>query len=236
MGTISVTTFGADPQTVNAANLNALVTPIITECNGSLDNTNIKAAAGIVDTKLATITTAGKVNTSALITTSQAAGDVIYNDGTNWVRLAKDAGKYLKSGASAVSWDVGFVAAVQSDQETATSNVVSVTPGTQQYHPSACKAWCRFNGETTGTNAPTSGYNVTSVTRNSTGNYTITFTTAFSGDNTYCVIGSVSDAGAALNALINPITLSAATCVVIVSSGGSVADEDLVCLTFFGDQ
>lgn len=66
MGTITVTTFGADPQTVNAANLNALVTPIITECNGSLDNTNIKAAAGIVDTKLAQITTASKVHGSAI--------------------------------------------------------------------------------------------------------------------------------------------------------------------------
>jgi len=68
MGTISVTTFGADPQTVNSANLNALVTPIVTECNGNLDNTNIKAGAGIVDTKLATISTAGKVLGAALNT------------------------------------------------------------------------------------------------------------------------------------------------------------------------
>jgi microcystin-dependent protein len=68
MGTITVTTFGADPQTVNSANLNALVTPIITECNGKLDNTNIVAAAGIVDTKLATISTAGKVLGAALNT------------------------------------------------------------------------------------------------------------------------------------------------------------------------
>jgi hypothetical protein len=36
---------------------------------------------------------------------SQAAGDILYFNGTNWVRLAKDAGKYLKSGDSAVSWD-----------------------------------------------------------------------------------------------------------------------------------
>lgn len=36
---------------------------------------------------------------------SEAAGDVLYFNGTNWVRLAKDAGKFLKSGASAVSWD-----------------------------------------------------------------------------------------------------------------------------------
>jgi len=33
-----------------------------------------------------------------------AAGDVAYWDGSNWVRLAKDVGKYLRSDASAVSW------------------------------------------------------------------------------------------------------------------------------------
>lgn len=37
---------------------------------------------------------------------SEAAGDIIYYNGSNWVVLAKDAGKFLKSGASAVSWDV----------------------------------------------------------------------------------------------------------------------------------
>lgn len=38
------------------------------------------------------------------------------------------------------------------------------------------KAWCVFDGTTTGTHAPTKGFNVTSVTRNSAGDYTITFT------------------------------------------------------------
>lgn len=52
-----------------------------------------------------TISNAGALSVSDLTITSQAAGDVLYCNGTNWVRLAKDAGKYLKSGASAVSWD-----------------------------------------------------------------------------------------------------------------------------------
>jgi hypothetical protein len=42
---------------------------------------------------------------SNLSITGQAAGDILYFNGTQWTRLAKDAGKYLKSGASAVSWD-----------------------------------------------------------------------------------------------------------------------------------
>lgn len=49
---------------------------------------------------------AGVAEVQDLTIASEAAGDILYFDGTNWVRLAKDAGKYLKSGASAVSWDV----------------------------------------------------------------------------------------------------------------------------------
>lgn len=45
------------------------------------------------------------------------------------------------------------------------------------------KAWCKFNGTLTGTNAPTSGLNVTSVTRNNTGDYTVTFASPLSNAN-----------------------------------------------------
>lgn len=51
-------------------------------------------------------------------------------------------------------------------------------------------AWCTFDGTTGGTNAPTLGYNVTSVTRNGTGDYTINFTNNFSNAN-YCATGMV---------------------------------------------
>lgn len=50
------------------------------------------------------------------------------------------------------------------------------------------RAWCVFDGTLTGTNAPTAGGNVTSVTRNATGDYTINFTTALPDAN-YAVSG-----------------------------------------------
>jgi hypothetical protein len=53
----------------------------------------------------------------------------------------------------------------------------------------SCRAWCKFNGATTGTNAPTAGGNVSTVTRNSAGNYTINFTTAMTDAN-YAVVWS----------------------------------------------
>lgn len=51
-------------------------------------------------------------------------------------------------------------------------------------------AWCNFNGLLTGTNAPRAGGNVTSITRNGAGDYTINFTTALPDAN-YAVAGTV---------------------------------------------
>lgn len=47
----------------------------------------------------------------------------------------------------------------------------------------ALRAWCIFNGEITGTNAPTAGSNVASVTRNGIGDYTVNFTTPMPSAN-----------------------------------------------------
>jgi len=45
------------------------------------------------------------------------------------------------------------------------------------------RAWCVFNGTIAGTNAPTAGGNVTNVTRNGVGDYTVNFTTAMPTSN-----------------------------------------------------
>lgn len=90
--------------TATAAKLNNIAG---TATVSGIVNADISASAGIVDTKLATIATAGKVNTTALTTTSQAAGDILYSNGTNWIRLAVGtAGQYLKvaAGATTLEW------------------------------------------------------------------------------------------------------------------------------------
>jgi len=60
MGVISVGVFTSDTETVTRLKLNALAANIVTEFNGNIDNANIKAAAGIANSKLnlATITQA----------------------------------------------------------------------------------------------------------------------------------------------------------------------------------
>lgn len=56
--------------TIIAAEHNTNFDDLYNEFNGSIDNANIKSAAGIVDTKLAQITTAGKVSGAAITSLS----------------------------------------------------------------------------------------------------------------------------------------------------------------------
>jgi hypothetical protein len=58
-------TFSAGTTAV-ASQVNANEDALYNAINGNLDNDNIKASAGIVDSKLATIATGGKVNVTAL--------------------------------------------------------------------------------------------------------------------------------------------------------------------------
>ena len=69
--------------------------------------------------------------------------------------------------------------ATQANQETATSTTTIVTPGRQQFHPSAAKAWLDC-GVAADINA---SYNVTGLTDNGPGDLTVTWTTAFSSAN-----------------------------------------------------
>ena len=55
--------------------------------------------------------------------------------------------------------------------------------------PGAAKAWVNFNG--TGTVAIRDDLNVSSITDNANGDYTVNFTTAMS-DTNYCVVGGMS--------------------------------------------
>ena len=48
-------------------------------------------------------------------------------------------------------------------------------------------AWCNFNGTSSGTITPRANYNISSVTKNGTGDYTCNFTSALSDAN-YSVV------------------------------------------------
>lgn len=103
-----------------------------------------------------------------------AAGDtaIFVSEGSgNWRCLG-----YLKADGTAV---VATIAATQSDQETATSTTTYVSPGRQQFHPSAAKVWIKCDAA----GSIQASYNVTSITDDGTGLVTVTIATDFSSAN-----------------------------------------------------
>lgn len=105
MGQVTKNYTFASGQGVIAEQFNSNYDTIYNEFNGKIDNTNLKDGAGIVDTKLATITSANKVAISALVATNQVKGDIIYYTGSVWARLATGAaGTYLTMVSGLPTW------------------------------------------------------------------------------------------------------------------------------------
>jgi uncharacterized protein (AIM24 family) len=86
----------------------------------------------------------------------------------------------------------------------ATNNVVLATNGDLQFNSGygsaatayGCRAWVNFNG--TGTVAIRASGNVSSITDNAAGNYTVNFTTAMADAN-YSVVGTISHSANAVS-------------------------------------
>lgn len=135
--------------------------------------------------------------------------------------------------------------AVQSDQETATSTTLAVTPGTQRHHPSAAKCWVVWGVTTT----MDLNYGMTSVGDNGTGDWTLTPATAFSTANYVAVATCYTDTygSGGWNGLSFSNATAKSASVIRVSStrvfdigGGSVNvgafDSLKNHVVFFGDQ
>lgn len=126
------------------------------------------------------------------------------------------------------------IAATQADQEAATSTTTYVSPGRQQYHPSANKTWAyvTFSG---GTPSIAASYNVTSLTDNGAGNTNVNLTVAFSSAN-YGVSGGIAQANFAL---FTP-SIQSSSVIQVFTATGTVAVPVMADFNFgvaaFGDQ
>ena len=133
----------------------------------------------------------------------------------------------------------GTAIATQAQQETATATNVLVTPGRQQFHPSAAKAWGQV---TVSGGAPTLNlnYNITSLTDNGVGDFTFNFTTVFSTAN-YAVAGSAQPVPASSTPVIiikDSISPTTSACRITTTYPvtGNNADVPMFSCAFFGDQ
>jgi hypothetical protein len=100
-------------------------------------------------------------------------------------------------------------------------------------------AWVNFNG--TGTVAIRSSYNVSSITDNGTGNYTVNFTNALSDAN-YAVGTETVNLGSTNNAFVRESsslratrTTTAYQISVVQTASYTLTDCDYVCVSIFGN-
>ena len=165
-------------------------------------------------------------------------GQIPYQSAVNATALlaAGTAGQVLQSNAGAApSWVTALASGTTATTQAAADNSTKVAT-TAYADRSGPKAWCYFNGNTAGTNAPTAGYNVTSVTRNGVGDYTINFTTALTNAN-YSATGMASAGGGFKVISDNDVTTARTTTafrILSVNSANAAVDSDRVSIQVFG--
>jgi len=97
----------------------------------------------------------------------------------------------------------------------------------------SAKAWVNFNG--TGTPAIRASYNVSSITDNGTGDYTVNFTNAFTDAN-YAITGTAMNSLASANLFFSPATTAPSTTalrLITLSTGYSFQDSLYVSVAVF---
>ena len=93
------------------------------------------------------------------------------------------------------------------------------------------KAWINFNG--TGTPAIRASFNVSSITDNGTGDYTINFTNALADAN-YSAVCSSSYSSLYVNRFCGPIVFNTGNVRVVVQNGvGDGVDSEVICVSIF---
>lgn len=166
------------------------------------------------------------------------AANIPVSTGDSWFIFARGSNNVRIFGyQKADGTSLGGSSATQAEMEAASSTTKTVTPGRVKYHPGVAKAWINFNGS--GTPTARDSYNVSSITDNGVGDYTINFSTAFSGAtydfNVSVGSGTSNNLQHAFQGGAAP-TASAFRFRTYDSSLSGFTDATWISATFFGDQ
>jgi hypothetical protein len=96
-------------------------------------------------------------------------------------------------------------------------------------------AWAFFDGTTAGTNAPTAGLNVTSLTRLAAGSYRINFEKSFNTAINFVVTGTVNGAGVVILGVQGPGAGAYIDIATINTTTGANADFTAVSFAIYGN-
>jgi len=227
--------------------------------------------AGLINTEVATSHqalvaqgdgTAGWV--TAVITSGESQGDILYFDGSVWAKLvAGTSGEFLKTQGSSANptWDDAAVSAAHASKiwDADVNTLVEVEQAPDQdvirftvdgvekmlidstgisfaKGDVAIKAWVNFDGATPAN--INDSFNVSSVTYNAAGDYTVNYDVAFSSAN-YAIscnhIPPGSSPGNATFCNVKTSGLAAGSTTVITRNGG-LSDSTTIMVIAIGNQ
>lgn len=183
------------------------------------------------------------VNGAASITLAAGQGVIVYTDGSNWFAVGSfgsaaalsiaslSATSATLTGAMSAATVAGAAVATQANMEAASAVDLIVTPGRQHFHPGMAKGWAKITGATGAIDAD---YGVDSVARNGAGDYTLTWSTAFSS-NDYVVTGAARLTTALVVVRVHTLTTTTARVTVTKTSDGTEVDPTNLFVVAFGD-
>lgn len=225
---VTTATTGTGTITLGSAVSGYLTFALAGVANGEVVSYGIKDGANS-EVGTGTYTSSGTTLTRT-VTKSTNSDAAINLSGTAEVYITARKEDFLNSADPLTSSQV----AAQSDQETATSTTLAVTPGRQQFHPSAAKCWAHIT-YSAGTPTLAANYNITSITDTAVGVVTLTIATDFSSANWSPAVTSnvaVTDASATRRTGAP----AAGSIALVHLEGGSLADPTSFSFQGFGDQ
>lgn len=220
----------------------------ITVASGGTTDIGAAASPFVLISGTTTITSFGTtysgarfVRFSGILTLTHNATTLILPGGANITTAAGDALIAVPVGSPGSGWKVvsyqradgAIVAATQAQQETGTSTAVYVSPGRQQFHQSAAKAFAVVTQGGGVYALQSSSYNIASISKTGTGVVEVNFTTAFSSVN-YAPVASCTSSS--ITTASPNITSASKVTVYLTRTSTEASIDGSFTLIAYGDQ